>query len=43
MISHLKKLGVLVKDGGKIKVNPLIILDFDTDIKLEINLVHEAS
>ena len=40
MISKLKKLGLLVKDGGRIKVNPVIVLDFDNDIKLEINLLH---
>ena len=40
MISRLKKLGVLVKDGSKVKVNPIIILNFNNDIRLEINLVH---
>lgn len=40
MISRLKKLGVLVKDGSKIKVNPVILLDFKKDLKLEISLVH---
>lgn len=40
MISRLKKLGVLVKDGTKVKVNPVIILNFNNDIRLEINLVH---
>lgn len=40
MISRLKKLGILIKEGGRVKVNPVIILDFDNDVKLEINLVH---
>lgn len=40
MISRLKKLGVLIKDGGKIKVNPHIVLNFDNDIKLDITLYH---
>ena len=40
IISKLKKLGILVKDGTKVKVNPVIILNFDKDITLEIKLVH---
>lgn len=40
MISKLKKLSVLVKDGTKIKVNPLIVLNFDNDIVLQITLKH---
>jgi hypothetical protein len=39
IISKLKKIGVLVKDGSKIKVNPVITLNFENDIKLEINVV----
>lgn len=40
IISKLKKLGIFVKDGTKVKVNPVIILPFDNDITLEIKLVH---
>ena len=40
IISRLKKLGVLVKDGTKVKVNPQIILNFENDITLEVRLVH---
>ena len=40
IISRLKKIGVLVKDGTKVKVNPQIVLNFDNDITLEIRLVH---
>lgn len=40
IISRLKKLNVFIKDSGKIKVNPLIIVPFDGDIKMEINLIH---
>ena len=40
IISKLKKMGILVKDGTKVKVNPVIILDFEKDITLEIKLVH---
>lgn len=40
MISKLKKLSVLVKDGTKIKVNPIIVLNFDNHIVLQITLKH---
>jgi len=40
IISKLKKMQVFIKDGGKVKVNPVIILKFNNDIKLEINLAH---
>lgn len=40
IISKLKKLGVLVKDGSKVKVNSRILLNFENDITLEIKLVH---
>lgn len=40
MISRLKKLGVFVKDGTKVKVNPMIILNFDNNIVLQITLKH---
>ena len=33
-------MGILVKDGTKVKVNPVIILDFNKDITLEIKLIH---
>ena len=40
MISKLKKMSVLVKDKSKVKVNPVIILKFANDIKLDITLSH---
>lgn len=40
IISKLKKIGVFVKDGSKIKVNPVIILDFSNNIILEIKMEH---
>jgi hypothetical protein len=40
IISKLKKVHVLVKDGTKVKVNPVIILDFNKNISLEIKLTH---
>ena len=40
IVSKLMKLKVVVKDNGKIKVNPLIALKFDDTIKLEITLIY---
>ena len=40
IISKLKKINVLVKDGSKVKVNNVIVLDFNNDVTLEIKLVH---
>jgi hypothetical protein len=38
IISKLKKIGILVKDASKIKVNPKILLPFDSNIVLETKL-----
>ena len=43
MVSKLKKMRVMVKDGTKIKVNPAIILNFNNHLKLEIKLEHNES
>ena len=40
IISKLKKMGVFVKDGTKVKVNPVILLNFDKDIILQISMLH---
>ena len=40
IVSKLTKLNVLVKDNGKIKVNPVIALKFNDAIKLEITLLY---
>lgn len=40
IISKLKKLGIFVKKEGKIKVNPVISLDFSKDVILQITLSH---
>jgi DNA-binding MarR family transcriptional regulator len=40
IISKLKRMGVLVKNGSKIKVNPVILLDFSNNIMLEVKLFH---
>ena len=39
LISKLKKLGVFVKDGTKVKVNPQIGLNFENNIVLQITIV----
>jgi ribosomal protein S10 len=40
MVSKLKKRNLLLKKDGKIIVNPLISLDFSSDIALDIKIVH---
>jgi len=40
IISKLKKIGIFVKENGKVKVNPIIVIDFKKDITLEIKLLH---
>jgi hypothetical protein len=42
MVSKLKKRNLLFKKDGKIVVNPLISLDFSSDITLEIKILHEG-
>ena len=41
IISKLKKHGIFIKEAGKVKVNPRIVLDFKNDITLDIKIVHE--
>jgi len=43
IISKLKKIGIFIKENGKVKVNPIIVIDFKKDITLEIKLVHEEA
>jgi hypothetical protein len=40
IISKLKRVGIFIKENGKVKVNPIICIDFKKDITLEIKLVH---
>lgn len=42
LISKLKKIGVLVKEGSKIKVNPVIVLPFEKNVTLEIKLLRDG-
>jgi hypothetical protein len=40
IISKLKRIGIFIKENGKVKVNPIIVIDFTNDLTLEIKLVH---
>ena len=40
MIFKLKKVKLFIKDGGKIKVNPQFIVDFNKDLVLQISVLH---
>ena len=40
IISKLKKVGIFIKENGKVKVNPIIVVDFTKDLTLDIKLVH---
>ena len=40
IISKLKKIGHLTKVNGKVKVNPIVQLNFNLDVTLDIKLVH---
>jgi hypothetical protein len=40
IISKLKKVGIFVKENGKVKINPVIVLDFKKDLVLEIKMLH---
>jgi hypothetical protein len=42
IISKLKRIGVFVKDGSKIKVNPMILLPFSENITLELKMEHNG-
>jgi hypothetical protein len=43
IISKLKRLGIFVKENGKVKINPKISIDFHKDLMLNIKLVHEEA
>ena len=40
MISKLKKINIFIKENGKVKVNPRIVLDFKKNITINISLQH---
>ena len=43
IISKLKRIGIFIKENGKVKVNPVIAIDFKKDLTLDIKLVHEEA
>ena len=43
IISKLKKVGIFIKENSKVKVNPIIVIDFTKDLTLDIKLVHEET
>lgn len=43
IVSKLKRLGIFIKENGKVKVNPKICIDFKKDLMLNIKLVHEEA
>ena len=43
IVSKLKRLGIFIKENGKVKVNPKIIIDFKKDLMLNIKLLHEEA
>jgi TATA-box binding protein (TBP) (component of TFIID and TFIIIB) len=43
IVSKLKKIGVFIKENGKVKINPIISIDFKKDITLDIKLIHEEA
>jgi len=43
IVSKLKRLGIFIKENGKVKINPIIIIDFKKNLTLAIQLVHEEA
>ena len=41
IISKLKKIGIFVKEEGKVKLNPFIVVDFNKTLTLQIQIVNE--
>ncbi len=40
IISKLKRMGILVKDNGKVKVHPVFNIDFKKNVVLQISLMY---
>jgi len=40
IISKLKKMGLLVKESGKIKVNPAYLLNFENNLVIQLSILH---
>jgi len=43
IISKLKKLSIFIKENGKVKVNPAIVIDFKKNVIINISLSHETN
>jgi hypothetical protein len=43
IVSKLKRIGVFIKENGKVKINPKICIDFKKDLMLNIKLLHEEA
>jgi hypothetical protein len=43
IIYKLKRIGMLIKENGKIKVSPIIALNFNEEIRMEIKLLANGS
>ena len=43
IVSKLKRLGIFIKENGKVKINPKICIDFKKDLMLNIKIVHEEA
>lgn len=43
MVSKLRKLSIFIKEAKVIRINPMIALDFNKDIVLQITLQHETT
>jgi len=39
-ITDLYKGHFLIKEGGKVKVHPQLVLNFENDISIRLNLIH---
>ena len=40
IVSKLKKIGIFIKDSGKVSVNPVIVIDFKKNLNLVIRILH---
>jgi hypothetical protein len=41
IISKLKKMGIFIKENGKVRVNPVIVIDFSKELLLDIKFTYE--
>jgi hypothetical protein len=40
IVSKLKKLGIFIKESGKVRVNPIIVVDFKKNLNLVVKILH---